>query len=66
MAWPVTGIREIRRSLAVVGPLVLELYVSGVGGRGHFTYGPWTALYSITLDGRRASRFNAFPRVTPH
>ena len=34
VAWPVTGIREIRRYLAVVGPLVFELCVLGVGGRG--------------------------------
>ena len=32
MAWPVTGIREIRRYLAVVGPLAFELCVLGVGG----------------------------------
>lgn len=46
MAWPVTGIREIRRYLAVVGPLAFELCVLGVGrkgwGAGDFTYGPWT------------------------
>ena len=42
MAWPVTGIREIRRYLAVVGPLAFELCVLGVGGGGHFRYGPWT------------------------
>ena len=34
MAWPVTGIREIRRYLAVVGPLAFELCVLGVGGKG--------------------------------
>lgn len=52
--------------MAVVGPLVFEFYVLGVGGRGHFTYGPWTALLSMPLDGRRASRFNAFLRVILH
>jgi len=63
VAWPVTGIREIRRYLAVVGPLAFELCVLGVGGGGHFTYGPWTALSSIPPDGLRASKFNSFPRV---
>ena len=62
VAWPVTGIREIRRCLAVVGPLVFEFVFWGWGA-GDFTYGPWTALSSIPPDGRRASKFNAFPRV---
>ena len=51
VAWPVTGIREIRRYLAVVGPLVFELCVWGVGGRG---------------GGRVTSRMARGPRCHPY